>query len=50
MSLDALFALGSAIVAVAMVTTIVEHPYTAGIITAGGNAFTGSLKAAEGGS
>lgn len=37
------------IVLVALVTTIVAHPGTAGVVTAFGNAFTNSLKAAEGG-
>jgi hypothetical protein len=31
------------------VTTIVAHPHTASVITAFGNAFSNSLKAAEGG-
>ena len=37
-----------AIIFVALVTTIVAHPNTAQIIGAFGNAFTGSLKVAEG--
>jgi hypothetical protein len=37
------------IVLVALVTTIVAHPHTASVITAFGNAFSNSLKAAEGG-
>lgn len=37
-----------AIVTVALVTTIVAHPHTASVITAAGNAFSGSLKAAQG--
>ena len=37
-----------AIILVAMVTTIVAHPNTASIVQAFGNAFTGSLKVAEG--
>jgi hypothetical protein len=37
-----------AIIFVALVTTIVAHPDTASIITSFGNAFTGSLKVAEG--
>lgn len=40
--------LGS-IVFVALVTTIVAHPNTAGVITSFGKAFSDSLKAAEGG-
>ena len=38
-----------AIVLVALVTTIVAHPGTAGVVNAFGSAFSGSLKAAEGG-
>jgi hypothetical protein len=38
-----------AIILVALVTTIVAHPNTANVITSFGNAFTNSLKAAEGG-
>lgn len=37
-----------AIVFVALVTTIVAHPNTANVVTSFGNAFSGSLKAAEG--
>jgi hypothetical protein len=40
--------LGS-IVLVALVATIVAHPASASIITAAGNAFSGSLKSAEAG-
>lgn len=38
----------AAIVAVAMVTTIVAHPGTANVIRAGGDAFAGSIRAALG--
>lgn len=38
-----------AIILVALVTTIVAHPNTSTVITSFGNAFTNSLKAAEGG-
>lgn len=37
-----------AIVTVALVTTIVAHPNTASDITAAGNAFANSLRAAQG--
>lgn len=37
-----------ALVVVALVTTIVSHPQSANVITAGGRAFTGSLLAAQG--
>lgn len=33
---------------VALATTIVAHPASAGIVTAGGNAFSNALKAAQG--
>jgi hypothetical protein len=36
------------ILLIGLVTTIVAHPNTAGIVGAFGNAFTGSLKVAEG--
>jgi hypothetical protein len=38
----------AAIVGVAMVTTIVAHPGTAGVIRASGDAFSGSIRAALG--
>jgi uncharacterized protein YejL (UPF0352 family) len=38
-----------AIVFVALVTTIVAHPNTSAVIKSFGEAFTNSLKAAEGG-
>lgn len=37
------------IVFVALVATLVAHPNTASIVTAGGNAFSNSLKAATAG-
>lgn len=40
--------IAGAIVMVALVTTIVAHPETAKVINAFGNAFSGSLKAAQG--
>jgi hypothetical protein len=44
-----IFNVMGAIVFVALVTTIVAHPGTAGVVTSFGNAFSNSLKAAEGG-
>jgi hypothetical protein len=38
-----------AIVTVALVTTIVAHPNTSNVINAAGGAFTGALKASQGG-
>ena len=37
------------IVFVALVTTVVAHPGTAGVVKSFGDAFSNSLKAAEGG-
>ena len=48
MNLDKLFNLGAAIVGVAAITTIVARPTSAGVITAFGNAFSGSIRAALG--
>jgi hypothetical protein len=48
MSLQGIFDVMGALVGVALVTTLVAHPNTAGDITAAGNAFIGSLKAAQG--
>jgi len=48
MSLDRLFGVASALVTVALVTTIVSHKESAGIVKAIGNAFNGSLLAAQG--
>lgn len=45
---DKLFTLLGSIVTVALVTTVVSHPASASVITAFGNAFSGSLKAAQG--
>ncbi len=43
-----LFNVLGAIVTVALVTTIVVHPASSQVITAGGNAFAGSIRAALG--
>jgi Flp pilus assembly pilin Flp len=48
MSLDRLFGVASALVTVALVTTIVSHKDSAGIVKALGDAFTGALRAAQG--
>jgi hypothetical protein len=48
MSADRLFNVLGSIVTVALVTTIVSSKNTAGIVSAFGNAFAGSLKAAQG--
>lgn len=48
MSVDRLFNVLGAIVGVALATVIVASPNTARIITAGGSAFAGSLRAAQG--
>lgn len=48
MSLDRAFGVASAIVTVALVTTIVSHKESANVIKALGNAFSGSLLAAQG--
>lgn len=48
MNVDKLMSIGSAIVAVALVTTIVSHPQSAKVISAVGGAFSGSLRAAMG--
>ena len=48
MTLDKLFNVMSAIVTVALVTTIVSHPQSASVIRAMGDAFSGSLSAALG--
>jgi hypothetical protein len=45
---DKLLSIGSAIVTVALVTTIVVHPESSKVITAVGNAFSGALRAAMG--
>jgi hypothetical protein len=47
-NIDKLASIGSAIVAVALVTTIVAHPQSAKVIAAVGSAFAGSLRAAMG--
>jgi len=43
-----LFDLGGAIVAVALVTTLVSHKGTAGVFKAGGSAFSQSILASQG--
>lgn len=48
MSLDRVFGVASAIVGVALVTTIVSHKESANVIKAIGDAFKGSLFAAQG--
>lgn len=48
MSLDKMFQIASLIVVVAGVTTVVSHPASASVIRAIGDAFTGSLRAAQG--
>ena len=48
MNADKALSIGSAIVTVALVTTIVSHPQSANIIKAVGSAFAGSLRAAMG--
>lgn len=45
---DRLFNVLGAIVTVALVTTIVSHPQSASVITSMGNAFAGSIRAAQG--
>ena len=42
------FDIAMGFIAIAGITTVVSHPNTAKVITAGGDAFDGSLKAAEG--
>lgn len=42
------FDIAGAIVVVALVTTIVSHPNSAKVITAGGNAFSNSILASQG--
>lgn len=48
MNPDKLLSIGSAIVTVALVTTIVSHKNSAAVIRAVGDMFTGSLRAAMG--
>jgi hypothetical protein len=45
---DKVLAIGAAIVTVALVTTVVAHPQSASVISAIGNAFSSSLRAAMG--
>ena len=48
MNADKALSIGSAIVTVALVTTIVAHPNSAKVIKAIGQSFSGSLRAAMG--
>lgn len=48
MNADKLLSIGSSIVMVALVTTIVIHPESSKVIGAVGNAFASSLRAAIG--
>ncbi len=48
MNADKLVNVASAIVTVALVTTIVSHPQSAKVIRAVGDAFSGTLRAAMG--
>lgn len=48
MQTDTIMNLLGAIVTVALVTTLVSSPGTAGVIQAFGEAFSGSLRAAQG--
>lgn len=48
MNADGILSVASAIVTVALVTTIVAHPASAQVINAIGGAFSNSLKAAMG--
>lgn len=48
MNFDKALSIGSAIVTVALVTTIVSHPTSAEVIRAIGTAFSGALRAAMG--
>lgn len=48
MNVDKIASIAAAIVVVAGVTTVVSHPASAAVIRAIGDAFTGSLRAAQG--
>lgn len=48
MNADKALSIGSAIVTVALVTTIVAHPNSSKVILAIGKSFSGSLRAAMG--
>lgn len=48
MTAEKALSVASAIVTVALVTTIVAHPASAKVITAVGNAFAGGIRAAMG--
>lgn len=48
MNLEKILAVMGAIVTVALVTTIVSHPQSAAVIRAFGDAFSGSIRSAQG--
>ena len=48
MNLSGIVSIASAIVTVALVTTVVSHKESASVVGAFGNAFAGSLRAAQG--
>lgn len=48
MNADKLLSIGSAIVTVALVTTIVSHPQSASVIRSVGDTFSSALRAAMG--
>lgn len=48
MNFDRLFGVASALVTVALVTTIVTHKESANVVKAAGGAFSGALLAAQG--
>jgi hypothetical protein len=48
MDLNGVLGIASALVGVALVTTIVSHPNSSKVIGAIGSAFTGALKASQG--
>lgn len=48
MNLDKIMSIAGMLVVVAGVTTVVSHPASAQVIRAIGDAFTGSLRAAQG--
>ena len=48
MNFDGIFKVASAIVTVALVTTIVSHKESASVLKAIGDSFSGALRAAQG--
>lgn len=48
MSFDRIFTIATALIGVALVTTIVAHPGSRDVINASGSAFTGAIRAAQG--